>query len=449
MDTLLLGGTLVNEGCRKEACIWMHEGRIEGIFDSLEDALKMEDMPSSFDKVDASGCFVIPGVIDDQVHFREPGLTYKEDIFSGSRAAVAGGVTSYMEMPNTNPPALTQALLLEKYNRAAEVSLANYSFYMGCSENNLDEVLKSDPSAVCGIKIFLGSSTGNLLVRDEVYIENLFKNAPMLVAAHCEDEDIMEANTTAVRAQYGENPPFSVHPRIRSEEACYASSAKAAAIARKVGGRLHILHISTAKELSLLDELPVEKARITGEVCVHHLWFTDKDYDQKQGLIKWNPAVKTAFDRAALRQAVKERKVVVATDHAPHTKEEKQKKYFSCPSGGPLVQHSLLLMLEMVNQGIFSIEEVVYSMCHRPALLFSVAKRGFLRKGYMADIVVVKQGVEPHTEPILYKCGWSPLSDQNFTSKVLYTFVNGEKTYDNGSIVDSCRGQRLIFERSV
>lgn len=473
MDYLLTGGTVVNEGRCVPASVWIRDGRIAGVLEAADGAEVVSGDPtmdaaglsvagglSSSDaaalaqaeRVDVRGCWILPGVIDDQVHFREPGLTYKGDMRSESRAAVAGGVTSYMEMPNTKPPTLTQALLQEKYERAAEVSLANYSFYMGCSEDNLDEVLKTDPKRVCGIKIFLGSSTGNMLVRSDAYIESLLRQAPTLVAAHCEDEEIMVANTAAVKAQYGEEPPFSVHPLIRSAEACYRSSARAAEIARRAGGRLHILHLSTARELSLLDDAPLEEARITGEVCVHHLWFTDRDYAQRQGFIKWNPAVKTEADRAALREAVRQGRVIVATDHAPHALEEKQRPYFSCPSGGPLVQHSLQLMLEMVRQGVFSLTDVVEAMCHRPARLFAVEKRGFLRLGYWADLVVVQPDEAPHTEPVHYKCGWSPLSDQLFTTRVRYTFVNGHKVYDRGHFAgdageDFPRGERLTFSR--
>ena len=450
MNILLYGGEIVNEGRRFKASLWIKDGRIAGIFEEGG----LPELPASAERIDVSGCMILPGVIDDQVHFREPGLTHKGDIQSESRAAVSGGVTSFMEMPNTKPPTLTQALLQEKYNRAAEVSWANYSFYMGCSEDNLQEVLKTDPKTVCGIKIFLGSSTGNLLVKDEAYIENLLRNAPTLVAAHCEDEEIMAKNTAAVKAQYGENPPFSVHPQIRSEEACYRSSARAAEVARRVGGRLHILHLSTARELSLLDEGPLSKARITGEVCVHHLWFTDRDYEKKQGFIKWNPAVKTSSDRAALREAVKKGRVVVATDHAPHTLEEKQHPYFACPSGGPLIQHSLPMMLELSAQGVFTVEEVVEAMCHRPARLFGVENRGFLHPGYHADLVVVRPHETPFIEPVRYKCGWSPLSDQAFTHRICYTFVNGQKVYDHGRFADEMsasaaypRGERLTFVR--
>lgn len=493
MDYLLTGGTVVNEGRCVLASVWIRDGRIAGVFEvagglsaadggpdetpaqdcgvcgaealsgdptmdaaslSVVGGLSAADAAAlaKVERVDVRGCWILPGVIDDQVHFREPGLTYKGDMRSESRAAVAGGVTSYMEMPNTKPPTLTQALLQEKYERAAEVSLANYSFYMGCSEDNLDEVLKTDPKRVCGIKIFLGSSTGNMLVRSDAYIESLLRQAPTLVAAHCEDEEIMAANTAAVKAQYGEEPPFSVHPLIRSAEACYRSSARAAEIARRAGGRLHILHLSTARELSLLDDAPLEEARITGEVCVHHLWFTDRDYVRRQGFIKWNPAVKTEADRAALREAVRQGRVIVATDHAPHALEEKQRPYFSCPSGGPLVQHSLQLMLEMVRQGVFSLTDVVEAMCHRPARLFAVEKRGFLRPGYWADLVVVRPDEAPHTEPVHYKCGWSPLADQLFTTRVRYTFVNGHKVYDRGHFAGDDgenfpRGERLMFNR--
>ena len=414
---------------------------------SLQDGFAMgkEYESAGCQVMDLKGACVLPGIIDDQVHFRQPGLTHKGDIASESLAALKGGVTSFMDMPNTKPQTLTQDLLAQKYRMGAEDSHVNYSFYMGCSEDNLDEVLKTDPRDVCGIKLFLGSSTGNMLVEDPAYLEALFANAPTIVAAHCEEESIIRQNTADFKARYGDAAPFSIHPLVRSAEACYQSSSKAAALARKHGAKLHILHLSTAKELELLGD-----DGISGEICVHYLWFSDQDYGKYGWRMKCNPAIKTAEDREALRRAVKSGKLVVATDHAPHTYEEKQKPYFECPSGSPWVGHSLPMMLELVHQGIFSLTEVVEAMCHRPAHLFQIAGRGFLRPGYAADLAIVdsEQAWQVDKQNIDYKCGWSALEGQVLHGKVLSTFVNGNLVYDRGEVLmPGYRGERLLFER--
>ena len=414
---------------------------------SLQDGFAMgkEYESAGCQVMDLKGACVLPGIIDDQVHFRQPGLTHKGDIASESLAALKGGVTSFMDMPNTKPQTLTQDLLAQKYRMGAEDSHVNYSFYMGCSEDNLDEVLKTDPRDVCGIKLFLGSSTGNMLVEDPAYLEALFANAPTIVVAHCEEESIIRQNTADFKARYGDVAPFSIHPLVRSAEACYQSSSKAAALARKHGAKLHILHLSTAKELELLGD-----DGISGEICVHYLWFSDQDYGKYGWRMKCNPAIKTFADREALRRAVKSGKLVVATDHAPHTYEEKQKPYFECPSGSPWVGHSLPMMLELVHQGIFSLTEVVEAMCHRPARLFQIAGRGFLRPGYAADLAIVdpEQAWQVDKQNIDYKCGWSALEGQVLHGKVLSTFVNGNLVYDRGEVLmPGYRGERLLFER--
>ena len=414
---------------------------------SLQDGFAMgkEYESAGCQVMDLKGACVLPGIIDDQVHFRQPGLTHKGDIASESLAALKGGVTSFMDMPNTKPQTLTQDLLAQKYRMGAEDSHVNYSFYMGCSEDNLDEVLKTDPRDVCGIKLFLGSSTGNMLVEDPAYLEALFANAPTIVAAHCEEEGIIRQNTADFKARYGDAAPFSIHPLVRSAEACYQSSSKAAALARKHGAKLHILHLSTAKELELLGD-----DGISGEICVHYLWFSDQDYGKYGWRMKCNPAIKTFADREALRRAVKSGKLVVATDHAPHTYEEKQKPYFECPSGSPWVGHSLPMMLELVRQGVFSLTDVVESMCHRPARLFQIAGRGFLRPGYAADLAIVdpEQAWQVDKQNIDYKCGWSALEGQVLHGKVLSTFVNGNLVYDRGEVLmPGYRGERLLFER--
>jgi len=441
--TLIENIRIINEGVSFVGSVL-----IEG--DKISEVYKAGDaLPKADTTINGEGKLLLPGAIDDQVHFREPGLTHKGEIFTEARAAVAGGITSYMEMPNTKPQATTQEILEEKYKLASEKSIANYSFYIGATNDNLDELLKTDPEKVCGIKVFMGSSTGNMLVDNEGTLSGIFSQAPTLIATHCEDEDTIQHNLSVYKEKYGEEVPFEMHHLIRSEEACYKSSEKAAALARKHGARLHILHLTTAKELELLDKgMPLAEKKITGEACVHHLWFTNEDYKKYGAWIKWNPAIKTQNDRDALRAALKNGNLdVVATDHAPHTKEEKKGTYFNAPSGGPLVQHALVGMLEMVNQGIFTYEEVVDKMCHAPAILFRVKERGYIRKGYKADLVIV----EPESkwvvseDNIYSKCGWSPFEGQTFTHYVSHTFVNGHLAFHNGIFNDDKKGERLLF----
>lgn len=441
---LILNGTLVNENKIFEADIYIENGLIHTIDKDLQH--KNADQV-----IDATGKIVIPGMIDDQVHFREPGLTHKAEIHTESRAAVAGGITSFMEMPNTVPNALTQKLLQDKYDIASQNSLANYSFYMGASNDNLDEVLKTEPKHVCGVKVFMGSSTGNMLVDNQQTLEGIFANSPTLIATHCESEEIIQRNTLAAKAKYGENVPIAMHPVIRDTEACYASSSFAVDLARKNGARLHILHISTAKELALFDDhIPLKEKRITAEACVHHLWFSDKDYAEKGTLIKWNPAVKASSDRDAILQAVLDNKIdVIATDHAPHTLEEKQNTYFSAPSGGPLVQHCLPALLDLHHQGKISLEKIVEKTSHAVADLFDVDKRGYLKEGFFADIAIVDLN-EQNTvgrENLLYKCQWSPFEGHSFKSTVTHTLVNGKVAYQENAIQEIGCGMRLSFDR--
>ncbi|HIP31749.1 MAG TPA: dihydroorotase [Crocinitomicaceae bacterium] len=442
--TLLKSGTLVNEGKKQVVDILIKNGRIEKIAPSIT-------VEEKHTLVDASGKFILPGCIDDQVHFREPGLTHKANLFTESRAAVAGGITSFMEMPNTVPNALTQELLQDKYNRASKDSIANYSFFMGASNDNVEEVLKTNERNVCGVKIFMGSSTGNMLVDNETTLNNLFSKVPMLIATHCEDEATIVANIEKAKAEFGENVPMTQHHLIRSEEACYLSSSMAVRLAKKHNTRLHILHISTEKELALFDNsIPLEQKKITAEACIHHLWFSDEQYAEKGTRIKWNPAVKTANDRDAIFQAVLDNKIdVIATDHAPHTIEEKNNSYFKAPSGGPLVQHALLAMLDKVEEGKITIERVVEKMAHAPAILFEIEERGFVREGYFADLVIVDpKALHLVTkESLLYKCGWSPFEGYQFSNAIDSTYVNGNLVYAKNEIVDSSRGSRLLFER--
>jgi len=403
------------------------------------------------EEIDAQGKYLIPGLIDDQVHFREPGLTHKGEIATESRAAVAGGITSYMEMPNTRPQATTIEELEKKYQRAKEVSMANYSFYLGATNDNMEEIRKLDPALNCGLKVFMGSSTGNMLVDRPESLEEIFAESPVLIATHCEDEGTIIRNAENARKRYGENVPVAEHPLIRSEEACYLSSSLAVELARKHKARLHVLHLSTAKELDLFEQgTDFEKKLITAEVCIHHLWFHDGDYERKGTLIKWNPAIKSLNDRDSLLAAVLNDKVdVIATDHAPHTIEEKQSKYFNSPSGGPLVQHSLVAMLELVHQGKISLEKVVEKMCHAPARLFRVKDRGFIEPGLKADLVLVdmdRQWTVAHKN-IHYKCAWSPFEGFTFHSAVSHTWVNGQLAYRDGLFNEMVRGERLEFER--
>jgi len=444
---LIHNARIINEGRIFTGSVLISNGLIEQVYKGTPSARKV---PSNAIRFDADGKILMPGVIDSQVHFREPGLTHKADLASESRAAVAGGVTSFMEMPNTIPPALTQELLEEKYALAAQKSVANYSFYMGTSNDNIEEVLKTNPETVCGVKIFLGASTGNLLVDNINAIRRLFAECKMLIAAHCEDESVIRKNTAIYREKYGENVPIELHPEIRSEEACYNSSEFAVNLAKKFGTRLHVLHLSTDKETWLFDnKLPLEKKKITSEVCVHHLWFSQEDYQLLGSKIKWNPAIKSAKDRAGLLAALLENRMdVIATDHAPHTIEEKSKPYFSCPSGGPLVQHSLQVMLEFYHQGLISLEKIVEKMCHAPAICFRVRKRGYIRPGYFADLVLVDLDASHNVNKsnILYKCGWSPFESYTFSSQITHTFVNGNLVYENGLVHDHIKGSRLLFD---
>jgi dihydroorotase len=407
--------------------------------------------PEATKSMDASGLILIPGVIDDHVHFREPGLTHKGDIFSETHAAVAGGVTSFMEMPNTIPQTITLKDLEDKYRTGSERSLINYSFYIGATGSNLDEIVKADPHKVCGIKLFMGSSTGNMLVDDEKSLKELFRNADIPVAAHCEDEQMIKQNEETYRKKFGDKVPVSFHSLIRSREACFKSTFHAINLAKEFNSRLHILHLSTADEMKLFSsEEPLQEKQITGEACIHHLWFDDGDYEELGSKIKINPAVKTKFDKEALINGVNNDLIdVIATDHAPHTLEEKSNSYFKSPSGAPMVQHSLAAILELCHRKVFSIEKIVEKMCHNPAILFNIKKRGFIREGYKADLVLIdpEHIWSVSGNNILYKCGWSPLEGVTFRSKVVKTFVNGNLVYDYGKINEDYRGQRLEFDR--
>ncbi|AZI67215.1 dihydroorotase [Kaistella daneshvariae] len=445
MKILLKNATIVNENQIFESDLLIENDLIS----KIEKNISSENV----DKIiDATGKYLLPGIIDDQVHFREPGLTWKGDIESESRAAVAGGITSFMEQPNTVPNAVTQELLEKKYEIAAKKSFANYSFMMGGTNDNLDEVLKTNPRNVAGIKLFLGSSTGNMLVDNPETLENIFSKTKMLIAVHCEDEATIRKNTALYQEKFGDDIPMEFHHLIRSEDACYISSSKAVELAKKTGARLHLFHITTAKETELFrNDIPLKDKKITAEVCVHHLTFTNEDYAGKGTLIKWNPAVKTAEDRSGLWEALLDDRIdVIATDHAPHTWEEKQNVYTKAPSGGPLVQHSLNIMLENFRNGKISLEKLVEKMCHNPAILFEIEKRGFIREGYKADLVLVDihDSYTVSKENILYKCGWSPLEGTTFHSKITHTFVNGFLAVDNGKISEEKHGERLLFDRN-
>jgi dihydroorotase len=439
---LIKGGTIINEQKRFVGDILINNGRIERIDSSIQ-------VQGQVTEINAEGKYVIPGMIDDQVHFREPGLTHKGNIASESRAAVAGGITSFMEMPNTVPNALTQELLEDKYQIAAKSSPANYSFFMGASNDNAEEVLRTNPNNVCGVKIFMGSSTGNMLVDREATLERLFSTVPMLIATHCEDEATVRKNLALHLEKYGEHIPISAHPIIRSEEACYLSSSFAVGLAKKHNTRLHILHISTAKELELFrNDIPLEEKRITAEACIHHLWFSDKDYIEKGNFIKWNPAVKTAEDRAAIWQAVRDGRIdVLATDHAPHTIEEKNQNYSKAPSGGPLVQHAVQALFEKSIQGEITLEDLVQKAAHNVARLFRIEERGYLREGYFADLVIVDPN-KPYTvnkNNLLYHCGWSPFEGTTFQHTIESTFVNGNLVWNDGLLQVEQSGQRMTF----
>ena len=442
MKILIKNSQIVNEGKIIQSDILIENDLISKIQPNISEEADQI--------IDASGKYLLPGVIDDQVHFREPGLTHKGDIESESRSAIAGGTTSFIEQPNTVPNAVTQELLADKYELARQKSFANYGFMMGGTNDNLEEVLKTNPRNVPGIKLFLGSSTGNMLVDNPETLENIFSNTKMLIAVHCEDEATIRANTQKYFDEYGEDIPVKFHHLIRSEEACYKSSSKAIELAKKTGARLHVFHLSTAIETGLFrNDIPLKDKKITAEVCVHHLTFTNEDYDTKGGLIKWNPAVKTQKDKDGLWEALLDDRIdVIATDHAPHTWEEKQNVYTKCPSGAPLVQHSLVVMLENYKNGKISLERIVEKMAHNPAILFRIEKRGFIREGYKADLVLVdlNQNWTVKKENILYKCGWSPLEGTEFHSKVTHTFVNGKLVYENGKINEEKFGERLLFE---
>ncbi len=407
--------------------------------------------PENVEIINANGKYLIPGFIDDQVHFREPGLTHKGNIATESRAAIAGGITTFIEMPNTVPQATTQKLLEDKFTIAAKDSYANYSFMFGGTNDNLEELLKTDPKKVAGIKLFLGSSTGNMLVDNEEILEKIFSSTKMIISVHCEDEATIRKNTQEFVEKYGEDIPIKYHPIIRSEEACYLSSSKAIELAKKTGARLHVFHLSTAKETHLFrNDIPLEEKQITSEVCIHHLWFSDKDYEEKGTHIKWNPAVKTEADRLGLWEALLDDRIdVIATDHAPHTLEEKSNKYLKAPSGGPLVQHAIVAILEKVKEGVISIEKAVEKMSHNPAKLFQIEKRGFIKEGYFADIVLIDTN-KPQTvsrDNLLYKCGWSPFEGTTFSSTITHTFVNGNLIYNNGVFNDEIKGKRITFNR--
>lgn len=444
MSTILIkSASIVNEGQIFTGDVFVKDGLIEQIGPSLDIAADKE--------INAEGLHLLPGCIDDQVHFREPGLTHKADIFTESRAAIAGGVTSFMEMPNTVPNTLTQELLKDKYNIGSRTSAANYSFFMGAGNDNLEEVLQTDPRNVCGIKVFMGSSTGNMLVDNEKTLEGIFSQAPMLVATHCEDEDTIRANAEQFKAKFGDQLSPEMHPLIRNAEACFISSSFAVGLAKKYNTRLHILHISTAIETSLFDNsIPLAQKRITAEACIHHLWFSDADYATKGNWIKWNPAVKSAADRDEIFKAVLDDRIdIIATDHAPHTIDEKSQPYSKAPSGGPLVQDALPAMLEFYKQGKISLEKVVEKMAHSPAICFQVEKRGFIREGYWADLVLVdlNKPTLVSRENVLSKCGWSPFEGQTFRASVISTIVSGNLVYDQGKIMDGIYGKRLTFMR--
>lgn len=442
-DILIKNATIVNEEEIFVSDIWLSNGVIKEVGENLESPVGVEIF-------DATGLHLFPGLIDDQVHFREPGLTHKAEIYTEAKAAVAGGVTTYMEMPNTNPQSVTVEELEKKYKRAAEVSLANYSFFMGATNDNLDEINKVDFGKVCGLKIFMGSSTGNMLVDRKETLEKIFSGVKALIATHCEDDGMIKANLERIKAEYGENIPAYFHPVIRNAEACYSSSSMAVELARKHNARLHILHISTAKELSLFEnKTPLKQKRITAEACIHHLWFCDEDYKTKGNYIKWNPAVKTAYDRDQVLEAVLDGRIdVIATDHAPHTIEEKEQPYLQAPSGGPLVQHSLVALLDLYYEGKISLEQITRKTAHNVADIFGIEKRGYIREGYYADLVLVdlKKPQLVNKASLLYKCNWSPFEGHEFKSSVIATFVNGHKVYHNGHFHEEQKGMRVLFK---
>lgn len=443
--TLIKNARIVNEGKIIEGDILIEGDIIKEVADSI--SAKSADVSI----IDVEGNYVFPGAIDDQVHFREPGLTHKATIETESRAAVAGGITSFIEMPNTNPQTTTVEALEHKFDLASKSSHANYSFMFGGTNDNLDEILKVDSKTVAGLKIFLGSSTGNMLVDDPKVLEKIFSSTDMVISVHCEDEATIRKNLKQHIEKYGEDIPMSKHPIIRSEEACYLSSSKAIELAKKTGARLHVFHLSTGKETNLFtNKIPLKDKKITSEVCIHHLWFSDEDYDKKGSLIKWNPAVKTAKDREQLWKALLDDRIdVIATDHAPHTLEEKKQVYTKAPSGGPLVQHAFVAMIEMYHRGKISLEKIAEKMCHNPSILFEVEKRGYIKPGYFADLVVIdiNNPWSVNKDNILYKCGWSPFEGTTFRSRITHTFINGTLAYHNFKVLDVKAGKRLTFNR--
>ena len=440
---LIKNARIVNENKIFESDVLLQNEKIVKIDKYISD--------SSATYIDINGSLLLPGIIDDQVHFREPGLTHKGDMSSESRAAIAGGITSFMEQPNTNPQTTTIKRLEEKFAMAKASSFANYSFLFGGTNDNLEEIKRLDKMACSGIKLFLGSSTGNMLVDDEAVIEKIFLNTEMVISAHCEDEETIKKNLAAYKARYGDDIPVKYHPLIRSEDACYLSSSKAIALAKKTGARFHVFHLSTGKETNLFrNDIALEKKKITAEVCIHHLWFSDEDYNRKGTLIKWNPAVKTAQDRTQLWEALLDDRIdVIATDHAPHTLAEKDNVYTKAPSGGPLVQHALPAMLDKYHDGTISLEKIIEKMCHNPALLFQIEKRGFIKEGYFADLVAVNldSNWKVTKENIAYKCGWSPFEGHTFKSNVSHTFVNGHLAYEHGNFSKERNAMRLTFNR--
>lgn len=444
--TLIKNAHIVNEGKIVQGDVYIENDRIAQIDQSI--SVKSADTLV----IEADGQYLFPGMIDDQVHFREPGLTHKAEIETESKAAVAGGITTFIEQPNTVPQATTIELLEDKFKRASEVSWANYSFMFGGSNDNLEEILKVDKTKVAGLKVFLGSSTGNMLVDDPVVLEKIFANTDLRISVHCEDEHVIRANLAKYQEKYGDDIPIKYHPLIRSEEACYLSSSHAIELAKKTGARLHVFHLSTAKETALFDKkIPLEKKKITAEVCIHHLWFSDEDYTEKGSLIKWNPAVKTSADRKGLWKALLDNRIdVIATDHAPHTTEEKASPYTSCPSGGPLVQHAMPALLEKYHQGMIDLETIVQKTAHNPAILFEIKDRGFIREGYKADLVLydLQSPWSVNKQNLLYKCGWSPFEGTTFKSKVTHTLVNGVLAYRNLKFPNRTIGERLEFNRS-
>jgi len=440
MKQQIVNARIVNEGSIIEGDLLIEDDRIIGINKSSNDIART---------IDAEGGYLIPGMIDDQVHFREPGLEYKAEIATESRAAVAGGITSYMEMPNCNPLTISEEKLLDKRSRAAEKSLANYAFYLGATNDNLENIKTVDPALTCGIKIFMGASTGNMLVDNQQTLEGIFSSTGLLVATHCEDTPTILAAEQEAQKKWGEEIPFSEHPNIRSADACYKSSSLAVSLAKKYGTKLHVLHLTTEKELALFEHGPLESKQITAEACVHHLFFSEEDYGSKGALIKCNPAIKKLSDRESLRKAVQDDLIdVIATDHAPHTKEEKSQKYMKAPAGLPLVQHALVSLFELLDEGVFTVERIVQKTSHAPATLFQIAERGFIREGYFADLAIIKPNKGNPPQPVLSKCGWSPFEGHDFAHQVSHTWVNGNLVFEKNTIQDAPKGRAISFDRA-